>query len=86
MIKCLVQIYVIHNESYLKRTSDIVDRRIDKDAVQENGADNQKETHNLFTFSTKASQNSLHYAEWTFRTIRYCSDRELHANFPMCLK
>lgn len=37
--------------------------------------ENQKEIYSTFTFSTKATQNSLYYPEWTFRTMRYCSDR-----------
>lgn len=49
-------------------------------------SENQKEIYNMFTFSTKATQKALYYAEWTFRTIRYCSDRESHANFPPRLK
>lgn len=86
MIRCFVQICVIHNESYLKMHWTSWTEGSTKMQCKKTVADNQKETYNLFTFSTKASQNSLYYAEWTFRTIRYCSDRELPANFPLCLK
>ena len=34
-------------------------------------------------FLHKPTQNSLYYPEWTFRTIRYCSDR-LACQFSLC--